>query len=166
MMFSFHTMKPHKVWGIMRCYCRCFSADKSRFNSPGWSSLTVPRRSRCPCCPRSAATIAFLVLAVFPTTMPRLLFFPSRFMVLTLFTLVPSNIFSTASLIWLLVASVMNQECVLLLSHSVHTLLGNNRLKDDVIILNICHYAYTSSIVLYSSLCNYYCVVFQNVDIR
>ena len=39
-----------------------------------------------------------------------------------------------------------------------------DRLQDDVIILNICHYAYTSSMLLYSSLCNYYCVIFQNVE--
>lgn len=45
------------------------------------------------------ATIAFLVLAVVPTVIPRRFFFPSIFMVLTLFTFVPSNIFSTASLI-------------------------------------------------------------------
>ena len=50
-------------------------------------------------------TIAFLVLAVLPVTIPRLLFLPSMFMVLTLATFVPSNIFSTASLIMDLFAS-------------------------------------------------------------
>ncbi len=50
-------------------------------------------------------TIAFLVLAVLPTTIPRLLFLPSAFRVFTLATLAPSNIFSTASLIWVLFAS-------------------------------------------------------------
>ena len=34
--------------------------------------------------------------AVLPTTIPRLLFFPSKFIVFTLATFVPSNIFSTA----------------------------------------------------------------------
>lgn len=49
--------------------------------------------------------IAFLVLAVLPVTIPRLLFLPWQFMVLTRITFAPSNIFSTASLIWDLFAS-------------------------------------------------------------
>ena len=51
MMFSFHTMKPHKVWGIMRCYCPA-SQQINEVQLPV-AYLTVPRRSRCPCCPRS-----------------------------------------------------------------------------------------------------------------
>ena len=50
------------------------------------------------------------VRAVLPTVMPRLFFLPSRFMVLTRATLVPGNIFSTASLIWLLLASVCTRK--------------------------------------------------------
>ena len=36
-----------------------------------------------------------------------------------------------------LVSVCVNQECVLLISHSVHALLSNNRLQDDVIILDM-----------------------------
>ena len=46
---------------------------------------------------------------------------------------------------------------------SIHALLCDNRFKDYIIILNVCHYAYTSSIVCNSSLCCDNCVVFQNI---
>lgn len=46
-----------------------------------------------------SCTIAFFVFAVFPKVIPRLFVFPSLFIVLTFATFVPSNIFSTASLI-------------------------------------------------------------------
>src|SRR5699024_7323244 len=38
------------------------------------------------------------------------------------------------------------KECIFLVSHQIHTLLCDNRFKDYIIILNVCHYAYTSSI--------------------
>ncbi len=40
----------------------------------------------------------------------------------------------------------MYEECVFLLAHSVHALLSYNRFEDYVIVLYVCHYAYTSSI--------------------
>ena len=40
----------------------------------------------------------------------------------------------------------VNQESVFLLAHCVHALLGYNRFQNDVIVLNVSHYAYTSSI--------------------
>ena len=45
-----------------------------------------------------------------------------------------------------LVCVRMYQEGVFLLAHRVHALLGDHRLEDYVVILYICHYAYTSSI--------------------
>src|SRR5699024_8309008 len=38
------------------------------------------------------------------------------------------------------------KECIFLVSHQIHALLCDDRFKDYIIILNVCHYAYTSSI--------------------
>ena len=38
------------------------------------------------------------------------------------------------------------QKCVLLISHRVHALLGHYRFQNNIIVLNVSHYAYTSSI--------------------
>ena len=44
------------------------------------------------------------------------------------------------------------KECIFLVSHQIHAFLCDNRFKDYIIILNVCHYAYTSSIAATASL--------------
>ncbi len=51
-----------------------------------------------------------------------------------------------------LVCFRMYQECVFLFSHGVHGFFCDNRFQDHIIILNICHYAYTSSMDATASL--------------
>src|SRR5699024_896115 len=51
-----------------------------------------------------------------------------------------------------LVGFRMNQEGIFLLAHGVHALLSYNRFKDYIIILNVSHYAYTSSMLATAAL--------------
>ena len=51
-----------------------------------------------------------------------------------------------------LIGICVNQECVFSVGHCVHALLGNHRFENDIVILNVCHYAYTSSMLATAAL--------------
>ena len=42
----------------------------------------------------------------------------------------------------------MNKESIFLFAHASHTFFSNNWFEDYVIVFNISHYAYTSSIIV------------------
>ena len=85
------------------------------------TKLYSPSKSRYPCCLLSEQRLLFFCFSSSSDFHAAALFLAIHVHGINAFTSVPSNIFSTASLIIVLFASRVNKKCIFLFSHCIHT---------------------------------------------